>query len=85
MRMTSTNAREFDGWWKQTLLLLHNYFELVVVKYQPDPVKQHDLWDAFCDYFRSMQMQGDVYKKFRDGSDMDRADILDTFLNEHTK
>lgn len=84
MRMTSSNAREFDSWWKTTLLLLHNYFELVVVKYVADPVKQDDLWDAFCDYFRSLHMTGPVYLKFRDGTDMDRADILDTFLLERT-
>lgn len=82
MRMTSANAREFDNWWKSTLKLLHDYFELVVVKYVADPVKQDDLWDAFVEYFRSLQMKGDVYLRFRDGTDMDRADILDTFLLE---
>lgn len=85
MRMTQDNTNEFDRWWMRTLKLLHDYFELIVVKYQPDPVKQDDLWDGFVDYFRSLHMEGPVYLKFRDGTDMDRADILDTFLLERVR
>lgn len=74
----------FQDFWSMRVRLLRNYFELVAPAYQPDPVKQDDLWDAFCDYFRSQRMQGETYRKFRDGTDMDRADVLDRFLLERT-
>lgn len=78
MRLTATNGHEFRIWWTSTAALAYEYFCLKI----GDPDMCEELWDDFTAELGRLVVTHAAYRAFRDGTDSDRAEVIDYWVRE---